>query len=397
MAKPKKSSRRYREYLDSERRAARLYDALAELTDGDRREALLELAEIERRHAAHWENLLERAGKSIPPDDETLNPDDREVLERAQQFSLDAVLTELEDAEREAESVYDKEPDAPRNMSVDERQHARVLQALAHNEPITGIIGDSGSATANGVVLPPNRPFDAQAILEKSENWHRVDKSGTARAAVFGISDGLVSNTALVMGFAGSGIDSSTVLFAGIAGLLAGAFSMAAGEYVSVAGQRDLFQREIEIEKEELRTAPQEEERELELIYRAKGLDRDMAKEIAKRIMSDPQIALDTMVREELGLDPDELGSPTKVAASSFTAFAIGAIVPTIPYLFLAGLPALWLAIVLSTIALLLVGGIVGKLSGSGIVKSATRQFLFGGGAALVTYIIGHFIGVGIG
>lgn len=384
---------RYKQYLDSERRAARLYDALAELTDGDRREALLELAEIERRHAAHWVDLLERDGVEVPLDDESLDPDDQEILKRAQQYSLDSVLTELEDAEREAESVYDNEPDAPRNMSVDERQHAKVLRMLARQ--------DSGAKELAEAVaekpLPPNRPFDAQAILAKSENWHHTDKSGTARAAVFGVSDGLVSNTALVMGFAGSGTASSTVLFAGIAGLLAGAFSMAAGEYVSVSGQRDLFKREIAIEAEELKNAPQEEERELELIYRAKGLDRDMAKQVAKRIMADPEIALDTMVREELGFDPDELGSPVKVAASSFTAFAVGAVIPVIPYLFLSGTSALWLGVVLAVLALVVVGGTVGKLSGSGTVKSALRQLLFGGGAALITYGIGHLIGSGAG
>lgn len=387
-----KDSERYLQYLNSERRAARLYDALAELTDGDRREALLELAEIERRHAAHWIDLLERAGAKVPPDDESLDPDDKEVLARAQQYSLDSVLTDLEEAEREAESVYDSEPDAPRNMSVDERQHARVLRKLASQASAADL-----AATVATQKMEANRPFDAQAILANSENWHHADKSGTARAAVFGISDGLVSNTALVMGFAGGGIGSQTVLFAGIAGLLAGAFSMAAGEYVSVAGQRDLFEKEIAIEAEELRTAPQEEERELELIYRAKGLDADMAKQVAKKIMSDPDVALDTMVREELGLDPDELGSPVKVAASSFASFAVGAIVPVIPYLFLSGTAALALGIVLAVVALLVVGGTVGRISGSGTVKSALRQLAFGGGAAIVTYVIGHFIGVGIG
>lgn len=391
MGQSNKDVKRYLQYLASERKAARLYDALAELTDGDRREALLELAEIERRHAAHWIDLLERAGAEIPPDDETLDPDDREVLERAKQYSLDSVLTDLEEAEREAESVYDKEPDAPRNMSVDERQHAKVLRKLAKGSP-----SEVAEAAAIGR-MESNRPFDAQAILANSESWHQADKSGTARAAVFGISDGLVSNTALVMGFAGGGVASQTVLFAGIAGLLAGAFSMAAGEYVSVAGQRDLFEREIAIEAEELRTAPLEEERELELIYRAKGLDRDMAKQVAKRIMSDPDVALETMAREELGLDPDELGSPVKVAASSFASFAVGAIVPVIPYLFLSGTAALTLGIVLAVVALLVVGGTVGKISGSGTVKSALRQLVFGGGAAIITYVIGHLIGIGAG
>lgn len=383
----KTNPKRYIEYLTSERRAARLYDALAELTEGERREALLELAEIERRHAAHWIHLLEQTNVPVPPDDESLAPDEDEILSRAKLYSLSAVLSDLEASERDAEAVYDDEPDAPMNMSADERQHARVLRDLADSSPIE-------TPAKN---LKPNRPFDAQAILAKSESWHHADKSGSLRAAVFGASDGLVSNTALVMGFAGSGIASSTVLFAGVAGLLAGAFSMAAGEYVSVAGQRDMFKREIELESQEIRDAPQEEERELELIYRAKGLDRDMAREVAAKIMSDPEIALETMTREELGLDPDDLGSPVKVAVSSFTAFALGAVIPVVPYLFYSGLTALWIGIGLAILALVVVGGTVGRLSGAGVVKSSLRQLLFGGGAAVVTYVVGHFVGIGLG
>jgi VIT1/CCC1 family predicted Fe2+/Mn2+ transporter len=234
------------------------------------------------------------------------------------------------------------------------------------------------------------------------EPWHRTDKSGSARAAVFGISDGLVSNTALVMGFAGTATSNGTVLFAGLAGLLAGAFSMAAGEYVSVASQRDLFRREIAMEAAELRDKPEEEQKELELIYRAKGLDRATAAATAAQIMSNPATALDTLAREELGLDPDELGSPFKVALSSFVAFAIGASIVVIPYLFFLAPGAsqtipLAIAVALAVIALLVVGGVVGRLSGRGVVFSALRQLGWGAGAALVTFAIGRLIGVNIG
>ncbi|MHB1213008.1 MAG: VIT1/CCC1 transporter family protein, partial [Candidatus Nanopelagicales bacterium] len=231
---------------------------------------------------------------------------------------------------------------------------------------------------------------------------HRGARSGATRAAVFGISDGLVSNTALVMGFAGAATSNRTVLFAGLAGLLAGAFSMAAGEYVSVASQRDLFRREIEIEAAELREKPEEEQRELELIYRAKGLDRDSAAKVAAQIMSDPGTALDTLAREELGLDPSALGSPVRVAVSSFFAFAVGAIVAVVPYLFFLSpgastvAPAV-IAISLAMVTMLVVGGIVGRLSGRGVAFSAMRQLLWGTGAALVTFAVGHLIGVSIG
>ena len=203
------------------------------------------------------------------------------------------------------------------------------------------------------------------------------------------------------MGFAGASlngsIDNSTVLFAGLAGLLAGSFSMAAGEYVSVASQRDLFRREIEMEAIELRDKPEEEAKELELIYRAKGLDKALAKSVSDKIMSDPKTALDTLAREELGLDPDQLGSPVKVAVSSFIAFAIGASVAVLPYTFLEGSAAFFTAIAAAIIALCVVGGVVGRLSGRGIVFSATRQLSWGVGAATITYAVGSLIGVSTG
>lgn len=370
---------RYLEYLAAERTSSRMYRALAQMTDGERREALLELASIEDRHASHWMALLHNAGVDIPEDDAVLAPDDAAVLTRAEQLGLDAVLGDLERAEREAVGMYDNEPDALPGMSDDERDHVTVLSSMA------------------GAVLPAQVPADVRSTLNDAEPWHRTDKSGALRAAIFGVSDGLVSNTALVMGFAGSGVESGTVLFAGFAGLLAGAFSMAAGEYVSVASQTDLFRRELRLEAQELKDKPLEEQRELELLYRAKGLDAQTAQRTAEKIMSDPKTALDTLAREELGLDPDELGNPKRVAASSFAAFAVGAIVPVIPYLFLSGLTAMWVAIGLAVLAMVLVGGTVGRLSGLGVTRSALRQLAVGGGAAAVTYVLGRLVGTGLG
>ena len=371
-------TRRYVRYLDAERASARMYRALAAMTDGERREALLELAAIEDRHAAHWMALLHSAGQEIPEDPGELSPDDQAVVARARQMGLSAVLGDLERAEREGAGLYDAEPDALPAMSSDEREHAEILAGLAS-------------------AADPSAPEDVRGALNRAEPWHRTDKSGALRAAIFGVSDGLVSNTALVMGFAGSGVGGGTVAFAGLAGLLAGAFSMAAGEYVSVASQTDLFRRELALEARELKEKPQEEQRELELLYRAKGLDAQTAKTTAAKIMSDPATALDTLAREELGLDPDELGNPKRVAASSFASFAVGASVPVIPYLFLTGTAALALAVALAMLALVLVGGTVGRLSGLGVFRSAARQLLVGGGAAAVTYVLGRLVGTGLG
>lgn len=371
---------RYLDYLAAERAASRVYRGLADLADGDRREALLELAAIEDRHAAHWMALLHTAGVDIPPEPPELDPDDAQLLERAEQMGLASVLVDLEQAERDAQGTYDNEPDALPGMADDEREHARVLNELVHAAP-----------------APEISPDGARDRLNSSEPWHRTDKSGALRAAIFGVSDGLVSNTALVMGFAGSGVANTTVLFAGFAGLLAGAFSMAAGEFVSVSSQTDLFRRELSMERQELKEKPLEEQRELELIYRAKGLDAETARRTAAKIMSDPKTALDTLAREELGLDPQELGNPVRVAVSSFAAFAIGALVPVIPYLFLSGTAALAMAVALAVVALVLVGGTVGKLSGLGVVRSAARQLLVGGGAAAITYVLGRLVGTSLG
>jgi len=375
-----KDPKRFLRYLDEERKAALLYRSLATTLSGDRREALLELADIEERHSRHWIEMLTDAGIEIPDPPMHLTADDAALVHQAKTMNVDDVLEHLENAETAANSLYDNEPDAPQSMVEDEAAHAEAFRRMREDKE--NVLPIRGAMKAPGP--------------DHMEPWHSTDTSGKARAIVFGVSDGLVSNTALVMGFAGANPNSNTILFAGLAGLLAGAFSMAAGEYVSVASQRDLFQREIQKEAEELLTKPEEEQKELELIYRAKGVPRDVAAATAAHIMQDPKKALDTLAREELGLNPDELGSPLKVAFSSFIAFAIGASIAVLPYLFLAGTSALVLTIVLSTIALFVVGGVVGKISGRGIVFSALRQFAWGAGAAIVTFAVGSLIGVNV-
>ena len=375
--------KRFLRYLEAERKASLLYRQLAETVTGDRAEALIELADIEDAHAEHWLEKLAEYGVDIPPAPMVLDPADQKLVNMARATGLNSVLGTLEENEGANAGMYDDEPEALDSMPVDEREHAEVFRSMMQGVPIPTITSRT-----------PQSP-------KSTEPWHVVDASGSVRAAVFGISDGLVSNTALVMGFAGASLngslDNGTVLFAGLAGLLAGAFSMAAGEYVSVASQRDLFMREIEKEATELREKPEEEAKELELIYRAKGLDRAQAKAVSDKIMSNPKTALDTLVREELGLNPDELGSPVKVAISSFIAFTIGASVAVLPYVFLQGSAAFYTAIVAAVIALCVVGGLVGKFSGRGIVFSAMRQLLWGAGAAGVTYAVGSIIGVTTG
>ena len=373
--------RRFLRYLDAERNASLLYRALAESTDGDQREALLELADVEDKHAQHWVDKLTAYGVEIPPAPTVLNADDEQLVRRARSLGLVSVLDNLEQNEGADAGMYDDEPEALPTMPSDEREHADVFRALKGGEP--------------------ERFPHRERSTKGAEPWHRTDKSGSVRAAVFGVSDGLVSNTALVMGFAGASlagaIENSVVLFAGLAGLLAGAFSMAAGEYVSMASQRDLFKREIDLERQELLEKPEEERLELELIYRAKGLPREQARAVADQIMKNPEIALDTLAREELGLDPNELGSAWKAAVSSFFSFAIGASVVVVPYALFSGMTAFVLAVALALVSLIVVGGLVGYQSGRGVAFSAGRQVLWGVGAAAVTYLVGSLVGGNVG
>ena len=221
---------------------------------------------------------------------------------------------------------------------------------------------------------------------------------GNLRAAVLGVNDGLVSNFSLVMGVAGGVNDPKFVLFAGIAGLLAGAFSMATGEYISVRSQRDVYQHQIRRESARLNDSPEYGIALLERIYRLKGLTDEEASEVARRIMLDPEVALDTIVREDIGLSPSSMGSPFGAASSSFVAFVLGAIVPVLPYLFDAGQLAFTLSAVLSAVALAAIGAVVASGSGLNAAWGAVRMLAVGGLAAAVTYGIGRLIGVhGIG
>jgi VIT1/CCC1 family predicted Fe2+/Mn2+ transporter len=370
----RRAAARFRDLLSSERQSAALYRGLAQGATGERQEIFRQLAAVEERHAAHWADKLTALGEPVP-EPAAPGPRTRLLCWLARRFSVDAVLPLVERAEHADAGLYDGDPEAAPGMAVDERSHARVLTRMREQ------LGGDAEEGARGIA--------------RRERWHRNDRSGALRAGVFGVNDGLVSNTSLVMGFAGSGAASSTVLFAGLAGLLAGAFSMAAGEYISMRSQREAYEREISLEAEELRDDPEAEAEELALIYRAKGLDAEEAERVATTIMKDRDAALDTMAREELGLDPDELGSPWSAAVSSLVAFALGAVVVVLPYLFGSGMVALVVAIVLAALALFAVGAAIGLLNGRSAVCSGMRQLLVGGAAALAVFGIGHLIGGG--
>jgi vacuolar iron transporter family protein len=227
---------------------------------------------------------------------------------------------------------------------------------------------------------------------------HRgLGRGGNLRAAVFGVNDGLVSNASLILGVAGASTDVRVVLLTGVAGMCAGAFAMATGEYVSVRSQRELFEYQIGLERDELAQYPEAEAQELALIYAAKGLPAKEASRLATRLVADPEHALDTLAREELGLNPDELGSPWGAAVSSFLSFAAGAVLPLLPFVAVAGPGALPVAIGVTAVALFAVGALLSLFTGRSALKSGSRMLALGALAGAVTYAIGRLAGIALG
>jgi VIT1/CCC1 family predicted Fe2+/Mn2+ transporter len=273
--------------------------------------------------------------------------------------------------------MYDNQPEAvAAGLPRDERSHARVFRHLARGSPA----GLSGEAVA------------------RLEGRHRSAGGNALRAAVLGANDGLVSNLSLVMGVAGASLQQSTILITGLAGLLAGAISMALGEWLSVQSSRELYQRQLAIEETELETFPEEEQEELALIYQAKGLPPERARELAATLVSDKATALDTLAREELGIDPEGLGGSAWVAAgTSFLLFALGAVFPVLPYAFVGGLPAVLASALLSSLALFAIGAGITLFTGRHPLASGLRQVAFGLAAAAVTFGLGKLVGGGLG
>jgi vacuolar iron transporter family protein len=220
-------------------------------------------------------------------------------------------------------------------------------------------------------------------------------KSGAFRAAIFGVNDGLVSNLSLIMGVAGANADRHFVILAGVAGLLAGAFSMGAGEYVSMKVQRELFERLLHLEAHELATEPEEEHEELRQIYERRGFPPDLADQVAEVVMRDPEVALETHAREELGLDPNQLGSPWGAAASSFFTFSVGATIPLVPFLAASGTAAVLAAIVASGLAIFAVGAAMSLVTGRNPLLSGFRMLAVAAVAASVTFGVGALLHVG--
>lgn len=357
-----------------EKNAAALYRAIARYEKSqERAEVLLEIAQAEDRHAAVMEARLRELGVPLPAHRIGLRVRVLSLVARI--FGAKAVLPIIESFEAKDVGAYrgaEQDP-AVQALAADERGHFRTIGRLARASPGTTV------------------------EIAQHERWHRSGGGGTLRASIFGVSDGLVSNLSLVMGFAGAGTDAKFVVLAGVAGLLAGAGSMAAGEYVSMRAQRELYERQIRLEEAELLLAPEEERAELALIYRAKGVPADEAEQLADRILQDKTVALETLVREELGLDPSELGSPWGAAIGSFLAFAAGAVVPVLAYFSGAGWLQFGISAAASGVALFAVGVGVSLFTGRDAWYSGARQLGIGAVAAAITFGIGTAIGAGTG
>ena len=367
--------------LKLERDAVQLYEGLAEI-EGDpvRVDAFHAIASNERRHAFIWACRVQECGVDVP-DKSRPRWRVRAILGCARVFGTKSVSGMVKALEGDELAMYEGLDGLEMQaIAADEREHAAIWTRLDLGMP--GVEPSSPEVAA------------AAEFSLRDESWHRAGQSGALRAAVFGINDGLVSNLALVMGFAGAATDNGVIVLAGVAGMLAGAFSMAAGEYISMQSQRELFQRQIALEREELRFMPEKEKQELAALYRAKGLAQEEAELVASRLMEDPEHALDTKIREELGLDPDQLGSPTGAAAYSFAAFGLGAFIPLAPFLVGQGTSAVMLSVALALTSLFVVGALVSLLTGRSLLFSGLRQVSIGGAAALVTWIVGSLIGV---
>ena len=347
-----------------------LYRALARAeNDPSRAEIFEKLAKAEERHASRWARLLTTNGAAVP----SYVPGWRVLVLGwlSRRFGTQHILPVVTGLESRDQDVYRGQVEAA-GLPAEERSHMRTLRAMQNKgEP---------------------RP---ESIVDL-EGWHRTNYGGSLRAAVFGANDGLVSNFSLVMGIVGANAEPRFVLLAGIAGLLAGASSMAAGEYVSVQSQRELYEQQIAIEREELEMSPDEEIDELSLIYQAKGIPAGEAEKLARRIVSNPETALDTLAREELGLDPAALGSPWTAAASSFLAFACGAAIPVIPYFVTSGNAAFVTSAIVCGVSLFAVGGLISLFTGRNFLFSGFRMLGIGAIAAGATYIIGKVLGVSV-
>ena len=366
---------RYRENLQGEVDSASLYRALAEAEpDPKIKEVYQRLASVEEAHAEFWRRRLRHLGVRVRGLGTGWRS--RALAWLARRFGPQFVLPTINTLERRDSSQYDAQPEAVAGgLPAMERSHARVLRAI-----------EKGAGGAGG------------GTIQRLEGRHRGMAGNSLRAAVLGANDGLVSNLSLVMGIAGAEASAKSILLTGLAGLVAGACSMALGEWLSVNSSRELYEKQIATEKYELETVPDEEKEEMVLIYQAKGLGVAQARSLADRLMADKGTALDTLVREELGIDPDELGGSAWAAGGmSFCLFASGALVPVAPYFFLNGWPAVIGSLALSALALALVGAGTSLFTGRHVAFSAARQIAIGLVGAAITFGVGRALGVSLG
>ena len=363
---------RYRENWQDEVDSAAEYRAMA-ASESDPKIAKVysNLAKMEEAHIGFWEDRLRSAGATVPERRPSWRS--RVLAWIAKRLGPDAVLSTIAAKEAVDRNVYVKQPETSgTRMSSQEQWHTRVLGQLLRTQPR----GLSGS------------------FLAKLEGRHRAVGGNALRAAVLGANDGLCSNLSLVMGVAGASINRHGILVTGVAGLIAGACSMALGEWVSVTSARELAEREIRIESSELEEDPKGEGEELQLIYESKGLSSKEAKRVVDQMLPDKTATLDALAREEQGIDPNELGgSAYEAALASFMLFALGAVVPILPFLFSAGSVAVITSVGLSGLALFAIGAAITIFTGVTVWRSGSRQLALGLGAAGVTFIIGRLVG----
>ncbi len=368
--------RRWRRNIQDELDSAELYRRVADAEDDEALASVYRrLAAVEERHAEFWAKHLRDAGQPVPA--ARVGWRTKALGWLARRFGTALVVPTIDAMEQADAGSYDAQPEAAGSrLPAEERSHARLLKAI-------------GSGQRGGLQGP---------ALARLEGRHRAASGNSLRAAVLGANDGLVSNFSLVMGVAGAQLDNTQILITGLAGLAAGAGSMAMGEWISVMNARELFGRQIAIEREELAEMPDEEREELALIYEAKGLSPEQAGELADRLIASPDTALDTLAREELGIDPEELGGSAAVAAgTSFVLFSIGAIFPIVPFIFLTGTTAAAASAVLSTLGLFGIGALITLMTGRTVLFSGARQVVIGLAAATLTFGIGALIGGTVG
>jgi len=369
---------RYRANLDDEQDSAYLYRVLADVEPDERLSGVYRrLAETEEKHLRFWEQKIREAGQTVP--ERQVGWRTRVLGWLARRFGPQFVLPTVAAQEQVDSGCYATQSETSSTlMPSEERSHARLLR-------------DISSGTSAGL--------EGDAIARLEGRRHRAASGGNAlRAAVLGANDGLLSNFSLVMGVIGAAFSSHTILITGLAGLLAGSGSMAMGEWISVRTSRELYERQVSIEEQEIAEVPAEEEEELALIYEAKGLPEDQARTLAARLMADRKSALDTLSREELGIDPEELGGSARGAAvSSYVLFAVGAIVPVFPFFFLTGWPAIATSVLASAAGLFGLGAATTVFTGRSVLLAGSRQVLVGAAAATLTYVIGAILGTSVG